>query len=387
MANRAFIQDFRLRVAIITSIHQDFDPRIWKHATSLAAAGCFVKLVCPWKVPHRTVQDGVQIHTFPPVRHRLVRPFIVPVRVMGRLFQILRHVDVVHFHDIDLLPWMSLICIFRPVVYDVHENYAEEMLVRAWIPQIFRRPLYSLVRLLHMVFPFFIRNVVLAVPQQKAEFKPKYLNRVVIRNYASEQLVYQVRDNYFERPEHVLFTGGHYLENGSWMLLDIAEKLKKQGLSIPITVTDRFAGAAFRSRFEQEIENRQLHNFKITPCVPSYRIMDILNTGTIVLLPSLNVQKILMSIPTRLFEYMAAGLPVISSRLGIQGHIIEESNCGLLVEPGDVNAFAEAIAHLISNRSLAYSLGQNGQKAFRENYTWESQMPGLLEFYKIALNI
>lgn len=348
----------------------------------MATHGLDVTLVCPWGIPNNTVQDGVRILTFKRVARRMWRPILVPARLLRRLLPALWHVDIVHFHDIDLLLWMALVRLFRPVVYDVHENYAEEMLVRAWIPRLLRRPLYLFVRVLHIVFPQLFVNIVLAVPQQRAEFGHPRLRTILIRNYANAKLVELARDDYLERENRVLYTGGHYVENGSWLLLDIAEKLIRDNVPVVVVATDRFATDEYRRRFEREIAIRNLHTLAIVPRVPSYRIMDILNSGTMAVLPSLDVDKIVKSIPTRLFEYMAAGLPVVSSRVGIQADIIESTQCGVLVEPGDAKGFADAITRLSRDRALAKRLGQNGQTAFRQQYTWESQMPSLVAFYR-----
>jgi len=83
---------------------------------------------------------------FPRIQCRYLRPLLIPLRFLRRLVPVLNDVDIVHFHDIDLLPLMSMLCVVRPVVYDVHENYAEEMLVREWIPRPLRRLCYLLVR-------------------------------------------------------------------------------------------------------------------------------------------------------------------------------------------------------------------------------------------------
>jgi hypothetical protein len=123
-------------IAIVTSIHPDFDKRIWRHASSLAAAGCRVSLVGPWAVEPLSQRDGVTFYPFERSRSVWERFLVIPFRVFGRLRLILKDVDVVHFHDIDLLPWMAVLSIRKPVVYDVHENYPDEIMVRNWVPRL-----------------------------------------------------------------------------------------------------------------------------------------------------------------------------------------------------------------------------------------------------------
>jgi glycosyltransferase involved in cell wall biosynthesis len=110
--------------------------------------------------------------------------------------------------------------------------------------------------------------------------------------------------------------------------------------------------------------------------------MRILNRGTIGISPNLRTPNQEKAIPTKLFEYMAAGLPIVTSDLPNQKRIIEESQGGLLARPEEPASFAAAIRRLVEDPVLARRLGASGQRAFRERFSWESQMPALLGFYE-----
>jgi glycosyltransferase involved in cell wall biosynthesis len=70
---------------------------------------------------------------------------------------------------------------------------------------------------------------------------------------------------------------------------------------------------------------------------------------------------------------MEAGLPIICSDVPIYRMIIEEYNCGILVNPNDEKQIANAIRFLIDNKKEAYNMGKNGRKAVIEKYSWEIQ--------------
>ncbi|MCE9614318.1 MAG: glycosyltransferase [Lentisphaerae bacterium] len=377
-----------IRVAIVTSIHPDFDSRIWKHATSLAAAGLTVHLICPWQVPTGTSRNGVVLHTFPRIARRLARPLLVPLRVGALLAPLLGKVDLVHFHDLDLLPFMAVLAARTPCVYDVHENYAEEMLVKAWLPTPLRRPCRALVQTLHRILPRAIGHIVFVVPEQSREFPPDRFHTLQVCNYASLSLVENARDNYEDRPDTVIFTGAHYKENGSLLLLDVAQLLEQRGSPLRFRVTDRFVSTAFRRHFEEEISRRRLTRVEIIPSVPSDRIMSLLNEATIGISPNLRVRKQELAIPTKLFEYLAAGLPVVASDLPFARNLLSNTPApiGLLAPPEQPAAFADALQTLSLDRARARQMGRAGQSLFRERYTWESQMPGLLRFYETMLH-
>jgi glycosyltransferase involved in cell wall biosynthesis len=373
----------QLRVLIVTSIHPDFDARVWKHARSLAAAGCQVQLICPWRVRDGEIRDGVHLKPFPRVTQRLLRPFLIPLRLGRRLLPALRDADIVHFHDIDLLPCMALVSMFRPVVYDVHENYPDEMLARDWIPRILRKPLYHIVAFAESLLARIVRNCVLVVPAQDSRFGAKRLRIIHVRNYATRELLNGVRDDYFSRKDVIVFTGGHHTYNGSLLLLDIAARTRARNLDLTFLMTDRFADENFRRRFLDEIDRLGLGGrVIIRPYVAPHDIMSLLNQGTVALSPNLRVRTQEKAIPTKLFEYMAARLPIVASDLPNQLHFVGEANAGLLARPEEPETFVDALTRLVSDRAYAHQLGLNGQRAFIERYCWETQIPSLLGFYE-----
>jgi glycosyltransferase involved in cell wall biosynthesis len=370
------------RVLIVTSIHPDFDGRIWKHARSLAEAGCEVRLVCPWRVAPGEVRDGVELVPFRRVEHRLLRPLLIPLRLGRRLLPLVRHADIVHFHDIDILPWMVLLSALRTVVYDVHENYHDEMLAREWIPRLLRTPLYHIVRVVEPMLARIVRNCVLVVPAQDARFSAAELRVIHIRNYAARTLLDGVRQDYFSRKDVVVFTGGHNTPNGTLLLLDIAARSRARQLDLTFVMTDRFSNDAFRRRFFAEIKRLGLAGrVVVRPYVAAHDIMSLLNEATIAISPNLRVPTQEKGIHTKLFEYMAAGLPIVASDLPNQIEFVGGANAGLLARPEDPETFVDALARLVSDRRHAHELGLNGQRAFLERYCWETQMPSLMAFY------
>lgn len=369
------------RVAIVTSIHPDFDSRVWKHAKGLARAGYEVNFVCPWKVENGSDFEGVRFHTFERVTNRALRSIQIPGRILARLLPLLGRVQLVHFHDIDILPWMTLLSFIKPVIYDVHENYPEEMMVREWIPRSLRHILRFGVYWVQLACSMKIRNVVLVAPSYDSGFTSDYLRRIYFRNLATVDLLKDVGTDYLERPPAIIFTGSQYENNGSLLYLDIAEICKQSAPELPFYLTDRFASAAFRNRVLGIIEKKRLTNVHFLPNVKPHELMPILNRATVAVSPSLRVPQQVKGFHTKLYEYMAAGLPVVASDLPHESDLIGKNNCGTLSRPEEPETFAKAILELVRNRPYAYQLGQNGQTAFKNYYSWESELPKLLTFY------
>ena len=85
--------------------------------------------------------------------------------------------------------------------------------------------------------------------------------------------------------------------------------------------------------------------------------------------------------PLKLFEYMAAGKAVVATALNEAAEVIQDDQDGLLVQPGDVNKFAEATLKLINDPKERGRLGQNARDQAVKQYSWENYTKKLEEIY------
>jgi glycosyltransferase involved in cell wall biosynthesis len=74
--------------------------------------------------------------------------------------------------------------------------------------------------------------------------------------------------------------------------------------------------------------------------------------------------------PTKLFEYMAAGRPIVASAVGQIAEVLHHEQSALLVPPEDPEALARAIVRLVDDAGLRASLGQAARQAAVERHTW-----------------
>lgn len=101
--------------------------------------------------------------------------------------------------------------------------------------------------------------------------------------------------------------------------------------------------------------------------------------GLVTLHPQANY---LEALPVKMFEYMAAGIPVIASNFPLWRDIIDGAGCGLCVNPLDPSAIAAAIDHLITRPDEAKQMGIRGQRAAMDKYNWTIESHKLLNFYE-----
>ncbi|WP_040584895.1 glycosyltransferase [Spirosoma luteum] len=91
------------------------------------------------------------------------------------------------------------------------------------------------------------------------------------------------------------------------------------------------------------------------------------------------------SYPTKLFEYMALGLPVITSNFPLYRAVVEQHNCGFCVSPYEPAQVAEKLIYLIEHVGEARSMGQRGRQAVEQFYNWTSEANKLINFYEQIL--
>jgi glycosyltransferase involved in cell wall biosynthesis len=122
---------------------------------------------------------------------------------------------------------------------------------------------------------------------------------------------------------------------------------------------------------------------RLLPAVPPGELLDWVAGADVVAMPiqptTLNHR---LTTPNKLFEAMAAGVAVVASDLPGMSVIVRETDCGLLVDPTDPNAIADAIRFIIdAPESDRRAYGARALAAAHATYNWERQMELLLDEY------
>jgi glycosyltransferase involved in cell wall biosynthesis len=87
------------------------------------------------------------------------------------------------------------------------------------------------------------------------------------------------------------------------------------------------------------------------------------------------------SLPNRLFEFMANGLPLIVPEYAEEiVNIVKKENCGIITDMENAFKIAEAMEYLIQNKEEADKMGKNGKEAFYRRHNWESEIGPILDF-------
>lgn len=135
-----------------------------------------------------------------------------------------------------------------------------------------------------------------------------------------------------------------------------------------------------RSRLEQQVD-RLLgglsRDVKFTGAVAAEEIPGLLAEMDIAVAPYGASSDFYFS-PLKIYEYMAAGLPTIVSRVGEMPDLIRDLETGLLYEPGNVLQLADALLTLMEQPELRSRLGKAARAQVSESSSWEAVVSQIL---------
>jgi predicted glycosyltransferase/glycosyltransferase involved in cell wall biosynthesis len=89
--------------------------------------------------------------------------------------------------------------------------------------------------------------------------------------------------------------------------------------------------------------------------------------------------------PLKIYEYMAAGLPVIASRIGDLPELIKDGINGFLVPPGDSISLAAVLSKLKSDRDLRLAVGSRARTTVFQSHTWDNNVRRILDLSRMEV--
>jgi glycosyltransferase involved in cell wall biosynthesis len=348
----------------------------------LASAGHDVTLIA---VHDRDeVRDGIRILSLPEVA-RWRRPGVW--RTLLRRAQG-TGADVFHFHDPELLFVAPLLArrTGTPTVYDVHEAYPEFFAVKDYLPRWLRYPMAWTFRILEPRLAGLQHALVFADDFTPDAFSRVRRPKVVLPNFPAVDLVdagARELSTVAAREPIVLYLGGLERNRGSRLMIEAFAEVHARRPDARLLHVGHF----MPPELEQEVQRHAVelgiaeavHRVGRVPFAQVGSYLERAALGWVTWQPCAKNQK---NVPTKLFEYMAYGLPVVSSDLDTTRPYIENRISGTLVEAADPAAHAQAILELLDDREEAARRGRRGRELVLERYNWQAVEHRLLELYQ-----
>lgn len=373
------------RVCVFTTAHDSTDSRVVeREAASLAANGYDVTYYTPFDgacavdvVSYDDVADGSLLS----IGDRLQAAGKVAVELADSEY------DVYHFHDVEALPVGVLLSVLTDaqIVYDVHENVKDTLLHKPIFSWPLRAVVARVASVTELTLSRFVDDLVVASPDIARRFADRE-NVTVVTNYPRRKWAEATvpADHIDPDPEsatQLVYRGLLSEDRGVTTIIDAVERVPERA-DLTLAVGGKYGSDADRRAIEPRIEASDRAEFvewfpSLSGMIDHFRAADI---GLLCFHPAPNKTNAAHR-SNKLFQYMAAGLPIVVSDIGNWPTVVGEAGCGVAVDPEDPDAIAEAIVDLIDDPRRRADLGRNGRQAALDRYNWEAQEAKLLDVY------
>ncbi|SDF99255.1 Glycosyltransferase involved in cell wall bisynthesis [Dyadobacter soli] len=367
------------RVLLLSTVHPSADPRImYKIAPSLQS---HYEVFCALPGLLGSLRDGLHLINLPKFGRLLPRILLThPVALLKclRLRPAIVHIFVPELIPLALLfQWTG-----AKVVYEVQENLFKKFAIKRYNnAPIFQRLFRLFDRLARRKF-----HCVFTEDAYLEEYQDLAKPFAVIHNYVSLPLIDSLaHEGARTRGAELFYLGVVSMERCLDTMINALAILKNSHpdchlhLFGPVRVEN--AGLEAIAGYREVKDSVTFHGYTAQKVALRYARQSA--AGIALLKPVADYPE---SFPTKLFEYMALKLPVITSDFPLYRPIVEGSGCGFCISPDNEKALADALECCIADSALRSVMGNNGRKATETYYNWALEEAKLLSFYDDILH-
>ncbi len=175
----------------------------------------------------------------------------------------------------------------------------------------------------------------------------------------------------------ILYAGAHGISNDLGVVLECARLLANNPVFRFVLLGDGKEKAALQARAQE----MGLENVLFLPSVPKTEMAQALAGAQACLAILKPIEAYKTTYPNKVFDYMAAGRPVVLAIDGVIREVVEQADCGVFPPPGDPQGMANAIQFLESDRYHANILGMHGRQYLVEHFSREQMARQLTQMF------
>ena len=354
------------KICHVTHLHPSTDTRIFiRECISLAKAGYDTYLVAPGDSREDRGVHVIGCGESP--KTRWGRFLSYRWKVCRKALEV--DAEIYHLHDPLLLSFgLKLKRLGKKVIFDSHEDVPQQTMNKSYAPHWI---LWTVSKLWYAYESYAcpkFDGVVTATPYIAEQFRTRAKRVVNVNNFPSlDDIVFHDTD-FREREPIVCYVGGVSKIRGVYEMVEAMEGVDgKMIIAGPL---------------EPGLDDLTRSNVETVGLLRRGGVNELLGRSVAGLVLYLPIPNRKGSQPNKLFEYMAAGLPVICSDEPLWVEEVESVNAGICVNPEDVNAIRAAIVKLLTDRELAQQMGRNGRHAVETKYSWAREAEKLIDFYR-----
>ncbi len=168
----------------------------------------------------------------------------------------------------------------------------------------------------------------------------------------------------FEKCTVILYAGAHGISNDLPIVIEAADLLKEDPAIKFVFVGD----GKEKSSLVQLAKDKNLTNTLFLPSVPKMEMAEVIAgaDACLAILKPLELYK--TTYPNKVFDYMAAGKPVLLVIDGVIRQVVETANAGVFVKPGNSRALADAALWVKQNPEQVIRMGVNGKRSVTDHF-------------------
>lgn len=326
------------------------------------------------------IDNGIKIIGVPKYKSRLKRFMLQPWFLIKTLKI---KADIYHLHNPDTLIIGFVLKLLRnKVVYDSHEDFSKRILMRTWIPKIFRKLFASVISTLEkLAGQTFDACIVTQESVQKRIGGNTYIieNAPIINGDLIEK-AYKLSNKIHKKNDviRIIYVGGISKDRGIIEVTKILNEVNKY----------------MRVRLWLIGFSKADNVLDILKDSPGWKYVDYLGflpqeeafahiiKSDIGLSTILDVGDHSQTSPNKLYEYLTFSIPFIASNFNRWREKFEGVNAGLFINPRDVQQLFKSIYYLGNNKEIAKKMGKEGYDFILEKYNWNLESKKLLKIYK-----
>lgn len=378
------MKEKKKHVCHLTSVHPPFDIRVFqKECVSLNNHGYKVTLIAP--INEQTHRDGITVVPIKIPGNRLLRIIIVTLKMFQLALK--QKASLYHFHDPELMLCGVLLRLSgKKVIYDIHENVRLTILDKPYLSLVLRKIIYWGYRLFEkMCLPFY-NQYVLALSEETYFKYYKPSKSTIILNFP-KKVVANMRKCELEEPYRFIYTGAVFEYRGIFEMIQLAEKLKSKGINFKMDIVGKVWSKELERNIEKQLKEKQLeeiiifHGFVDAEKVAGF--ISKAHMGISLLHPFIRYQE---ALPTKIFEYMQQGLPVITNNFKLLIDYVEKTGTGICLDIQKLDEEVDKIISLLGDTERIKKMGEKGVQLTTEKWNWESQASKLIKLYEKLLS-
>ncbi len=381
-----------MRKAVVKLLSQSFlpiqgrYPRIRGEALSLRDMGCEV-LILGWdrigNCNKKECMDGVRIERVTIKSSEMRGPvqifFLLSFWIKAFFRLLFEKIDVIHCHNLDVVPLGYVLSKVKrcSVIFDAHEPNYYALWPEKW---------QKLLRIVNAIESFLAKRmdaIIVTNEFQLNKFSNMGIKSVeVIGNYPVDDfIINNLLSEKFQK-DKVVFgrIGTIYHDVGIEETADAFKGIIHRHKDTELLLAGRVVESYRKDLMDAIglIDN----GVKLTGSYSAEEMPDLYNQIDVSLMIYRKTNWFKEITPTKFFDSLAHGVPVIMTDIGGLGKIVEKYQCGIIVEENDIEGIQNAMEQLILDKKLRKEMAENGLKLIKEDFNWknmEGRLKGIYE--------